>query len=237
MDRAAWNELADDFEESVCDVTADETTDQLRRFVMASRPSPEKSVLVDLGCGIGSFIQKYGRRFKEIVAVEYASKTMARARERCAAIEGIEWISMDVARASKRIGPRADLTVCMNVITSSNAAVRSAQWASVASVTRPGGFALIVVPSLESEEMVQAHSRRAGGVKASLTDDGLVEFEGRAQKFYRRDEVTSLVSKQGLDVVRIGRVLSPWSKTGLEKPRSAGSQNPWDWICLARRPA
>jgi len=236
MDRAAWNELAEDFEELVCDVVSEETNDQLRRFVGAARPMPKEPVLVDLGCGIGSFILRFGGRFKEIVAVEFAARAIAQAKERCAAVAGIEWLTMDVARAAKRIGARADLTVCLNVITSANAVVRKAQWLSLATVTKPAGFALIVVPSLESEEMIQDHIRRGvKGVKSTTSIDGVVDADGKQQKYYRRDELISLVSGQGFQVKRVGRVVSPWSREGLDRPRSGNDKGPWDWICLAQR--
>lgn len=143
---------------------------------------------------------------------------------------------MDVARASKRIGPRADLTVCLNVITSASTATRNAQWSSVGAVTKPLGFALLVVPALESDEMMQAHSRRARSAKSAATADGLVDRDGSWQKHYRRDELVSVVSQHGLDVKRIGRVFSPWSGEGLDRPPSGNSKGPWDWICLAQRP-
>lgn len=237
MNRTEWNEIADDFESFVCDVAVDETNDQLRRFVNAVRPSPKSSVLVDLGCGIGSFIQKFGHRFKEVVGVEYAPRIIARAKERCAAIDGVEWLTMDAARAAKRIGTRADLTVCLNVITSASAAVRNAQWSGVASITRPAGYALLVLPSLESEEMLQAQSfRDARNARFEITDDGLVETEGSFQKHYRQDEVISVAASYGLEVKRIARIVSAWSRTGMRKPRSGEWENPWDWIVLAQLP-
>jgi SAM-dependent methyltransferase len=218
MDRAAWNELADDFEELVCDVSSEETNDQLRRFVSAARPSPKTSVLVDLGCGIGSFILRFGHRFKEIIAVEHAPRTIARAKERCAAITNIEWLTMDVARAVRHLGPCADLTVCLQVITSVSAATRNAQWAGIATITKPGGFALIVVPSLESEEMVQGHiDRGASGVKSKIT--------------------ATIIERQGFRIRRLAKISSPWAREGMAKPASSGADSPWDWICLAERTA
>ncbi len=236
--RSEWNEIADDFEELVCDVTADETGDQLRRFVGAARPLPTSSVLVDLGCGIGTFIERFGHRFRKVVAVEHAPDIIARARERCAATDDIEWLAMDVARAAKRIGPRADLTACLNVITSDKPATRRAQWSSLAAVTKPSGFALVVVPSLESEKMVQAHVRAAKrAAKPMLRADGLAEKGGAWQKHYRREELAQTIARQGFHVRRIGRVFQPWSFAGLDKPRAAAVKSPWDWICLARRAA
>jgi SAM-dependent methyltransferase len=238
VDRAAWNELAANFEELVCDVAREETNDRLRHFVSATRPSPRSSVLVDLGCGIGTFIKRFGPLFKEIVAVEYAPKTIARAKERCAGMANVAWMTMDVARAAKKIGTRADLTVCLHVITSASTAVRNAQWAGVVSVTKPGGFALVVVPSLESEEMIQDHiSRGMQGVKSKMMASGLVEVDGTRQKYYRRDEVAATVAKHGLKVVRLDRIVSSWSREGMAKPRSGNREGPWDWICLAQRPA
>jgi SAM-dependent methyltransferase len=235
LNRTEWNEIAGEFEDYVCDVAVDETNDQLRRFVNAAHPSPKSSVLVDLGCGIGSFIQKFKHRFREIVGVEYAPRIIARAKERCAAID-VEWLTMDAARAARHIGPRADLTVCLNVITSASAPVRNAQWAGVASVTKPSGHALLVLPSLESEQMLLAQCLRdVRNDTFEITADGLVETEGSFQKHYRQDEVSAIAASHGLEVKRIARIVSAWSRTGMRKPRSGEWENPWDWIVLAQR--
>lgn len=237
MDRAEWNGLADDFEESVCDIVASETNDQLRRFVSAARPLPKKPVLVDLGCGIGTFIRTFGSRFDKIVGVEYAPRIMARARERCAKVKGVEWLTMDVTRAAKAVGRRADLTVCLNVITSASAATRHAQWTSVAAVTKPSGFALVVVPSLESDEMLMDAHRAEQSDKAAATAGGLADRDGSRQKHYRRGELIEIFGGQGLKVKRLGQVFSPWSGEGLDRPRGGRLGGPWDWICLAQRVA
>ena len=234
MDRAEWNQLADDFEDAVCDIVASETSDQLRRYVGAARPLPKSPTLVDLGCGIGTFIQTFGHRFGRIVGVEYAPRIMARAKARCAKVKGVEWLTMDVARAADEIGCRADLTVCLNVITSASAAVRNAQWAAVAHVTKPGRFALVVVPSLESDEMLMGAHRAERSGKAPATEAGLADRDGARQKHYRRDELSEIFDGLGLDVKRLGRVFSPWSGEGLDTPRGDAS-GPWDWIVLAQR--
>jgi 2-polyprenyl-3-methyl-5-hydroxy-6-metoxy-1,4-benzoquinol methylase len=237
MDRAEWNGLADDFEESVCDIVASETNDQLRRFVSAARPLSKKPVLVDLGCGIGSFIRSYGGRFDKIIGVEYAPRIMARAQKRCAKVKAVEWLTMDVARAAKAIGCRADLTVCLNVITSASTATRNAQWASVATVTKPTGFALVVVPSLESDEMLmEAHEAERSG-KAAATPEGLADRDGSRQKHYRRAELIETFGGLGLEVKRLGKVFSPWAGEGFDKPSVGDAKGPWDWICLAQRMA
>ena len=61
MSRRSWNRLAGDFETTVCDVTRSSGR-QLAELVRRTRPSRDKT-LVDAGCGIGSFMKRFGRRF------------------------------------------------------------------------------------------------------------------------------------------------------------------------------
>lgn len=234
MNRREWNLHADEFESDICDITVDETDNQLSRYVKAVKPSSD-SVLVDLGCGLGSFIQKFGDRFHERVGIDFASRIIARAKERCAGRLNVTWHVMDIARASDVIRARADLTVCFNVITSPSPVKRNALWSCVKEVTKPHGFALVVVPSIESNSMVE--KREGGGGRngrRSPPGDGLVKREDSWQKHFSRRELMSIMSQRGFQVKRIGRAYYPWSTEGLRKPRS-DNQRPWDWICLAQR--
>lgn len=233
VNRREWNQYADEFESDICDITLDETNNQLRRFVSAAA-LPRNSVLVDLGCGIGSFIEKFGDRFRKIIAVEYAAQIIARAKARCAKRTGVTWLTMDISSASATIGTCADMTVCLNVITSPSRAKRNSLWSCLAKVTKPKGFALIVVPSLESNQMVAERERGSGRNGAALLPDGLVKREDSWQKHFGRGELIATLAERGFEVRCIGRVHYPWSTEGLRKPRS-DDRRPWDWICLAQR--
>ena len=81
MSRREWNRTADQFEELVCDIALEETSNQLRRFVSAAHPSPKKSVLVDLGCGTGTFVQKFGKHFRQIFAADFATAVVRKAEK------------------------------------------------------------------------------------------------------------------------------------------------------------
>jgi SAM-dependent methyltransferase len=237
MSRTSWNRLADRFETRVCDITRTETSDQLRRCVAAVAPSPRRSVLVDLGCGIGTFIAQFGDRFREIVAVDIAPRMVERAKERCnGALPQTTWLAMGIERAAKLIGPRADLTVCLNVITSPQRARQHGLWASVAAVTKPRGHALVVVPSIESARMVRDVETRGWKRVSRAEVDGVVRRAGVWEKHYAREELSALLPRYGLVARRIGRGYFPWSLEGLTKPRGSDAK-PWDWVCLAQRVA
>ena len=230
MKRAYWNKLADAFESDVCDITREETADLVRRYVALARPRRKNAVLVDLGCGVGTFIHRYGNRFAKIYGVEFAPRIIARATRLCANMTGITWMTSDIPPAAKAIGRQADLTVCMNVITSSSAAKRAALWSSVAAVTRKGGYALVVVPSLESERLV-AVERGEPQPRAS----GLVKRDDAIQKHYTREELKDIFAGHGFAVKRIGRAHYPWSIEGVRETKARRANRPWDWMCVAER--
>src|SRR5580704_7641482 len=237
MSRTSWNRLADKFETDVCDITRTETSNQLSRCVDAVAPSPRRSVLVDLGCGIGTFIAQFGDRFREIVAVDIAPRMVERAKERCnGGLPKTTWFAMGIERAAKLIGTRADLTVCLNVITSPQRARQHGLWASVAAVTKPRGYALVVVPSIESARMVRAVETRGRKRVKPREADGVVRRADVWVKHYAREELDALLPRYGLVARRIAHGYFPWTQEGLTKPRSSDA-SPWDWVCLAQRVA
>jgi len=231
MNRAEWNKLAATFEKDVCDISREETADQVCRYVARAKVPKRGGVLVDMGCGIGTFILQYGHRFAEIVGVEYASNIIARAKKRCADVPGVTWHTAGVEAAGKRIGPRADLTVCMNVITVPNAAKRKAMWDGLAAVTKRGGHALVVVASLEAERMIED----VLGEEPGDHPNGLVDHDGALQKHFTRAELTEDFSRAGFRVRAIGKAFYPWRKEGLRATPKLRKSPPWDWIALAQR--
>ena len=228
MKRADWDRLAEEFESETCDITREESADTVARFVALAKTPKRGAVLADLGCGVGTFIARFGGRFAHIHGVEFAPRIIARARARCG--DGIDWLNMDIPRAAGRIGGRAHLTVCMNVITQSGAVKRARMWESLAHVTRKRGFALVVVPSMESERMVVD----AGG-EQRWRKGGLVERDGIWQKHYERRELEELFTSLGFRATRIGRAHYPWSVEGLRETKARRGKRPWDWIALARK--
>lgn len=225
MKSADWDRLADEFESETCDITREESAAQMVRFVRLAKVPKRGAVLADLGCGVGTFIARFGKHFETVHGVEFAPKIIARAKARCG--EAVHWYTMSIPAAARRIGPVADLTVCLNVITQPRASDRAKLWASVAQVTRRGGHALVVIPSMESEHMVVER-----GGEAKWRADGLVERDGVWQKHYERPEIEAVFAANGFKTLRIGRAHYPWSVEGM---RARKGTKPWDWIALARR--
>jgi SAM-dependent methyltransferase len=232
MKQAYWNSAALDFESDVCDITREETADLVKRHVALAKPKRKDSVLADLGCGVGTFIERFGPRYGNVIGVEFAPRIIAQAIKRCAAMPNVTWRTMDIPRAAKEIGAKADLTVCMNVITSASAAKRAALWSSLAHVTRKGGHALVVVPSLESEWLVRAATKEKF---EPMRKGGLVKRDDAWQKHYERAELDRIFNACGFAPRRVDRAYYPWSIEGMRETAARAKNRPWDWMCLARR--
>lgn len=232
MDRKDWDRLAPEFENSVYDIAAIDRNGVIGGLVERIRPRRTRDVLVDLGCGIGTFVKAYGARFASVVALDFSAAMIERARERCADVPNVTWITDDIVKAGETLTARADLTVCLNVITTTRGAKREAIWDTVAAVTKPDRHAIVVVPALESAEMV-----------AALADDvtihrehGLVEVDGEKQKYYTREELAATVERHGMTAEEIAPVAYPWAEEVTDAPRGV-NRSPFDWVVLARRSA
>lgn len=226
MSQRAWNLLAAEFEEAVCDITAT-SGDCLKVLVDRTSPSQRKT-LVDAGCGIGTFAERFGPRFGKIVAFDFAAAMVKRARQRCTELDHAIWQAMPLEDAGERLGPIAHLAVCLNVITSPDPKLRARQWRSLAALVRPGGHLLVVVPSLES-------ARYVAELEGELTnnDDDLIRRTDTRQKHYSRGEVRSSVTGEALKVLALRRIHYPWTEEGSDL---SAAKSPWDWVCLATRP-
>jgi 2-polyprenyl-3-methyl-5-hydroxy-6-metoxy-1,4-benzoquinol methylase len=235
MNRAQWNRLASRFESEACDIAREESGAAVRRSFELARLPKTGGVLVDMGCGIGTFIREYGPRFAEIVGVEYAPDILARAKQRCAHMDHVTWYNCGAAQAAKRIGARADVTVCMNVITSSNGATRAAIWRGLAAVTKPGGFALVVVPSIESDAMVEQETNGKKPRKTKQRAKGLVWRSDAWQKHFAQDELSRNLGRAGFMLRDMSRAHYPWSIEGMRETKARRLRRPWDWIVLAQR--
>ena len=228
MSQRAWNRLASRFEDEVCDITAT-SGDVLVELVDLVRPN-RRQTLVDAGCGIGTFLQRFGRRFGRVYAFDFADRMVRRARDRCRQLKNVTWRAMPLEDAAAALGAVAHLAVCLNVITAPDERLRRRQWESLAGLVRPGGHVLAVVPSLESAQFV-AQSQHLP--LDSEQADGLLRRTDTPQKHYTRSSLRHCIRRHGLTVRSIRRISYPWDEEGLE---SVTRQEPWDWVCLAGKP-
>jgi SAM-dependent methyltransferase len=237
LSRSHWNRLAKRFNSSVCDITAGERGRVIRELVedaLRRRPRP---VVVDVGCGVGTFIRKYGRRFGESVGVDFAERMLRGARRRCANVPRCRWVCAPVVDVPKAVGRISDFTVCMNVLTSPDGRLRRRQWSALGKITKPGGCLLVVLPSYESAEFVaRVEERMHPGTSAARSADGNVQRGRARQKHYTRSEIRAAAERAGFRVLKVPKVHYGWIDEGLAPGKSVTrGRLPWDWGLFAVR--
>ncbi len=231
MTQQGWNHLAAEFEQSVCDITASSGA-RLAGMVDAVHPTRRHS-LVDAGCGIGTFAKRFGPRFGKVIAFDFASAMVRRARGRCSELTHATWQTLPLEDAGAKLGAVGHLVACLNVITSPRTSLRTRQWDSVVQLVRPGGHLLIVVPSLESARHVAEHDAEAFGGSVGAEAD-LVRRSDSPQKHYTRHELRRALELREMKIITLRKIHYPWDDDGLE---ATEAKRPWDWGCLAREAA
>jgi ubiquinone/menaquinone biosynthesis C-methylase UbiE len=229
MSQKGWNRLAAEFEASVCDITAS-SGDAIAKLVALAKPT-RKQTLVDAGCGIGTFVERFGDRFGKIIAFDFASAMVKRAQKRCEDFAHAQWHTLPLEDAGAKLGAVAHLAVCLNVITSPRDSLRQRQWDSLAQLVRPGGHLLVVVPALESARYVAELDEEAFHGSVDLESE-LIRRNDTEQRHYSRQQLRSIVTQRGFEVISLRRIHYPWAEDGME---FAISKSPWDWACLARK--
>lgn len=229
-----WNHLAETFEDEVCDITVNDSNRVMHRLITKVQQH-SCGTLVDLGCGIGTFIRRFGSRFRNVIGVDYSQRILARAKEHCSKMPQVQWVCANMQKAVDLIGPTSDLTTCLNVITSSSGACRYSQWTAVRKITRPGGFVLVAVPSLESAKMIALNTNsRSARRRFARLDFGLVHSGDEFQKYYSEAELRNEMLRHRFIVRAVRRIRYPWAEEGLRLPRGTNCSDPWDWVCLAQ---
>lgn len=229
MSQQGWNRLAAEFETSVCDITAT-SGPQIARLVALTKPNRRKT-LVDAGCGIGTFVERFGQSFGKIVAFDFAAAMVKRAQRLCKDTKHAEWHALPLEKAGAKFGSVANLAVCLNVITAPKPRLREQQWASLGQLVKPGGHLLVVVPALESARYVAEMDAEAFHGSVDIESE-LVRRNDTEQKHYSRQELRRIVTQLGFEVVALRKATYPWGEDGLELTER---KSPWDWACLARK--
>jgi SAM-dependent methyltransferase len=236
MDEQSWNQWAKDFENHVfdiCDLDTQGVFDEVMGVLAPVRR--RQGVLVDLGCGRGTFIRRYAKRFGHCVGSDFSEQMIVLAirknRHRHASFTRSPAETFRVPR--ELLG---DVVACFNVGTSPKAAGRKKIWKSVHANMKPKGAALIVVPALESAEWTDAVGRERGlDTLREIRRGGIVRTDGVDKKFFTEGEIRAELKSCGFKKVEVRKVWFGWWNEGVDGRQVRKLEQPWDWLAVARK--
>ena len=228
-----WDKLAAAYDDEVCDIFVRDRKKVIARWLRARGLLSGGKTLLDLGCGIGSFFQRYGRHFGPKTGTDHSTRMLQIAARRCRNVPDCRWQLADARGLPPLLRDYADLVVCSNVITFvSTAACRRAMRETVRGA-KPGGWLLFILPALESHDAVVAvETSRPQTTRKSPT--AIVRRDDRMQRFYTAAGARQLAIRAGLKFITVQKVWYPWSDEGITRP-PRDQEAPWDWMLTARR--
>jgi len=248
MDTDYWNRGIKDYDQEVLDsITADREGVILSRLEQYAR---KEKLAADFGCGVGNYVSALARRFKHVYAIDFATRLLNIAQERCDE-SNVRWMQGDLA-TSKFHMRRAHFGVCQNVLISPERRKRRAILKNISRHLVRGGHLMLLVPSTESaiyaNQRLVEWNRREGLRGKQLTReveaprntlelvDGLFGRDGVPTKHYLKEEAGMMLERMNFEPLSIDKVEYDWDSEFADPPPWLRDPYPWDWLVVAGRP-
>ena len=250
MSKTSWDSLAPCFEQNVMQIAEHDLDSTLKNEI--SRVAKGRRLAADLGCGVGSLLPLLCRNFSTVYAVDFSPALLNEAQRRLTN-PNVRFIQHNLA-GDKRLPIVADVTFCVNALITARPSNRRKIARSVFNATKKNGFALVVVPSLESvfhtyHTIVRCNVKDGYENHKALRSvnrlfknevlspaDGIVNIGGSPTKCFMREEIMNFLSDIGFEVEKVQRIQYPWHEEMTDAPTWLKAPYPWDWLVIARRP-
>ena len=253
MDRSYWDRLAPTYDEEVLS-----SFDADLLGIIGQRldeiSGPKKTVL-DLGCGVGKYLQPLSERFGRVWGVDHSADLLDIAAHDHGHLSNVELQVANVSDEHSLPGIRADVVVCANVLIMADGLLRASILRTAKKAMARDGRLVLVVPSLESalmahRRLVQWYERDGATDPETAAEEdafspsksacrellrGVVRIDGVPTKHYLREELRLTLRDGGLKVLHLDRVSYAWDSEFGDAPKWMREPFPWDWLVVARR--
>jgi SAM-dependent methyltransferase len=245
--RRHWNAIASVYQDEIFDVFAGDRKGILKRYFNTF--SNKQHTVLDFGCGIGKAFPYLAPKFKKVFAFDISDKCLATAGKH--RFSNIVFQQADLSDENIEL-PKVNFVFCCNVIMLPETDRNMAMFRNVKRALKRGGWALLIVPSMESflfsawrlidwyrEEGIDPHlidRAEISGFSGHITDilQGLVTIDGVTTKHYSEPELKVILSRCGLKIHDLDRVEYCWNSEFIDPPDWMREPYPWDWLVLCR---
>jgi SAM-dependent methyltransferase len=249
MDQQAhWDRIGGKYHNEIFDVFKSDKNKVLPKYF--SKHANPAHRAIDFGCGMGKAFAYLAPAFKSVLAIDISAELLKIARQ--TSYRNIDYKRADLTSRSVTF-PSADFVFCCNVIMLPEPQRNVAMIRNIHKALRPGGSALIVMPSIESVmfstwRMIEWY--RKEGVKpedipnsefnyysASKRNilQGIIHIDGVPTKHFSEPELRVLFTDAGLAVTAIERIEYEWNTEFDSPPAWMKTPYPWDWLIECKK--
>ena len=237
-----WNHIARTYNQEIFDVFQSDTRKVLAKYFKKHADLNHEAI--DFGCGNGKAFSYLAPRFKKVLGLDISQRLLNQAKT-------LPYSNVNVKQAdltkTLRLA-KTDFVFCCNVAILPEVETNIAILKNIQRTLKPGGHALVVIPSLESmiysawrlidwnkKEKVKPEdidpSEYAGfsGKKIDILQ-GLVSIDSRTTKHYTQEEIEVVFSRCGLKVSKIEKIKYSWNSEFAKPPKWMRAPYPWDWL-------
>jgi SAM-dependent methyltransferase len=239
-----WSRAAKGYETEFIDPYLPEVRNPLKKAL--ARLGDRRKTAADLGCGIGPLLPDLARLFGRVIAVDFASGMLARARQHSAGLANVEFHQRSLTDLKSLEGP-VDVAVAVNSLVMPSLVDLEVALEEIHAILRPGGCFLGIVPAMDAVHyftmllvdrarqigmpLDKARQNAAHHAEHEYYDFafGGFRYKGLDQHFWQPFEVRYRLRRAGFRRVRLAKVLLSWQQFGCAK--DLGDQPPpWDWF-------
>lgn len=238
-----WNNIAKNYNDEIFDVFASDKRKLLRTYFQ--KHAQPTGTAIDFGCGNGKAFQHLSPLFKKVIAVDISRELLNQAMTR--PFKNISFLQRDLAEPKAKL-PKAEFVFSCNVIMLPEIEKNYCMLANIHRALKPGGRALLVVPSTESIlfagwRMIDWYKRENieprkidptefayfNGHKLDLLQ-GLFYIDGVATKHYAQPELEVILKNSKLKLTALEKIEYSWQTEFASPPAWMKGPYPWDWL-------
>lgn len=243
-----WNSIGEDYKDEIFDVFNSDKNKVLPKFF--KKYANDEHTAIDFGCGIGKAFQYLSPLFKKVIGTDISGRLLAQAKKQ--PFTNIELIKADLAKKNLSFLP-AEFAFCCNVIMLAEIEKNYQMFANIQQALKPGGVALLVLPSLESmffaswrlidwykKEGVDLHEIPASELSYFKSNKreilrGNVHINGVPTKHYSAPELEVILKVAGFKILSLVKIEYDWNTEFAEPPSWMGAPYPWDWLVECKK--
>jgi len=238
-----WENIAPSYNDEIFDVYASDRNKKLPQYI--SKHGGKNKLAIDFGCGNGKSFQYLAPNFEQVVGLDISKGLLKQAKKQ--GYSNIELKQADLTKKSLLL-PKSDFVFCCNVIMFPNLDKNHRAIENVYYSLKPGGSALLVLPSLDSAffaswRLIDVYKKE--GVKANKIPNsefnyfkgskrdlvqGIIHIDGVPTKHYSESEIHVTFKEHGFKITAIERLEYNWETEIDPAPIWLKDPYPWDWL-------
>lgn len=247
-ERDHWNKIAPDYNDEIFNVFASDRKGILSKYL--KRHARKSGSAIDFGCGNGKAFPLLVPAFRHVLGLDISTGLLKQAKAR--GYSNVTLRQADLTRKQLKLNA-ADFVFCCNVIMFPDLAKNRIAFKNVAQSLKPGGTALLVLPSLDSalfsswrlidiyeregvsaEEIPTHEFHYFKGSKRSIIQ-GIVHIDGVPTKHYSASELEVILPESGLTITALEKIEYEWNSELADPPGWLKAPYPWDWLVECRK--